>query len=360
MKTEVLRLDGTAEDAEKIRYAARFLQAGALVAFPTETVYGLGADGRNAEALAQLVAAKGRPPDKPFSLLVASVAQAEEASGGLSATARKLARLYWPGPLTLVVERAGEGAGTVGLRLPEHPVTRSLLAQCGFPLATPSANRSGHREPLTAAHVLEDLDGLIPLVLDGGPTWQGRPSTVVRVGNAELVIQRQGAIAAEELNEAAQPLVLFVCTGNTCRSPMAEAFCREMLKVRATASPLAASFRVTSAGTRVEGTEPADPLAREVMREVHMDLEAHKTQSLNPKLLDRADWIFTMTRAHRESILELMPECRDRIRLLSDRGQDIPDPASRSIDHYRDVRRRIFQGVTEAVKAILGEGGVNA
>jgi protein-tyrosine phosphatase len=351
MKTEVLKLDGSAEDSAKIQHGARLLGAGGLVAFPTETVYGLGADARNAEALARLVAAKGRPPDKPFALLIPSQAHAEELSGGLPPVARKLARLYWPGPLTLVVRRAG--GGTVGLRLPEHPVTRSLLAQCGFPLAAPSANRSGNREPLTAAHVLEDLDGVIPLVLDGGPSRQGRPSTVVRLDEGPPLVQRQGAVTAEELREAVRLTVLFVCTGNTCRSPMAEAFCREMLSARTGANAPPPGFRVVSAGTRAETGLPADPLAREALREVQLDLGAHRTQALNPKLLDHADWIFTMTRAHRESILELMPECRERVRLLSDRGQDIPDPASKSIEHYRFVRTRIFQGVAEAVKLIL-------
>jgi L-threonylcarbamoyladenylate synthase len=353
MKTEVLKLEGASSDADKIRHAARLLQAGALVAFPTDTVYGLGADARNPEAIKLLIDAKGRPPDKPFALLVPSLAEAEKITGGFSRVARKLARLYWPGPLTLVVKRQ-DGSAT-GLRLPEHPVTRALLAQCGFALATPSANRSGNRDPRTVEEVLAEMDGRIPLILDGGPAWQGRPSTVALIDGTEPPkVQREGAVSEEQLLEAAQLTVLFVCTGNTCRSPMAEALCREIVKVRARPH---LHYRVLSAGTRAIEGGGADPMALEVMREIHLDLGEHKTQALNPRLLDVADWIFTMTRAHRESILELMPECRDRIRLLSERGQDIPDPASKSLDHYRYIRARLAHDVAEAAKVIFQDAG---
>jgi len=352
MKTEVLELDGTARDAEKLRHAVKLLQAGALVAFPTDTVYGLGADAHNPAAIKLLVEAKGRPPDKPFAMLVPSVTEAEKITGGFSRVAGKLARLYWPGPLTLVVKK--RSGGTVGVRLPEHPVTRALLAQCGFALSAPSANRSGNRDPQTAKEVLAEMEGRIPLILDGGPAWQGRPSTVALIdGNGSPKVQRKGAVSEDELQEAAMLTVLFVCTGNTCRSPMAEALCSEVLKVRAGSQH---RFRVKSAGTRaVDGAGP-DPMAQEAMREVHLDIGGHKTQLLNPGLLDVADWIFTMTRAHRESILAVMPECRDRIRLLSDRGQDIPDPATKSLEHYRYIRARLAHDVTEAAKWILRNG----
>lgn len=348
MKTEVLKLDGTPADAEKLKHAARLLQAGALVAFPTDTVYGVGADSSNPEAIKRLIEAKGRAPDKPFAMLVPSVAEAERVTGGFSRSARKLARLYWPGPLTLVVRKVA--GGTAGLRLPEHPVTRALLMQCGCVLSTPSANRSGNKDPRTAEDVLTELDGRIPLILDGGPAWRGKPSTVVLIdGDEPPRVQREGAISEAELLDAAQPTVLFVCTGNTCRSPMAEALCREVLKVRAPKQ----HFKVISAGTRALAGGGADPMALEVMREVHLDLTGHRTRSLSLALVDSADWIFTMTRAHRESILDLMPECHDRIRLLSDRGQDIPDPVNKSLEHYRYIRARLAHDVAEASKWIF-------
>jgi len=356
MKTEVLRMDGSDQDLSKLRYAARLLQAGALVAFPTETVYGLGADARNPESLTELSKVKQRADNKPYSLLVPSVRAAEAACGGLSHVAKKLARIYWPGPLTLVVRK--RGGGTVGMRLPEHPVTRSLLSQCGFPLATPSANISGTREPRTAEHVREQLDGEISLILDGGPAKQGRPSAVVKVDNERLEIKRAGSIPNAEILEAARPTILFVCTGNTCRSPMAAGFCQlgltETPKGPLQQDNAGLPFRVLSAGTNAVDGDPADRLANEAMREVSVDISRHRTRSLTPGLLETADWVFTMTRAHRESILMLMPTCADRVQLLSNRNDDIPDPVSSSLEQYRRVRDRIASCLRDVVRLVGG------
>lgn len=363
MRTEYLSLDGTQGDAGKISHAARLLQAGALVAFPTETVYGLGADARNPQALAALAAVKDRRESKPFSLLVPSLRHAETLAGGFSRIAQKLARVYWPGPLTLVVPtRAG---GTVGLRLPDHLVARALLARCGFPLATPSANRSGTAELATAAQVRAALDGEIALILDGGPARQGRPSAVVRVQGETLHIQREGVIPGAELLETAGPTVLFVCTGNTCRSPMAAGFCRLGMADLHRAAPLLQDqasadacqtlpFRVFSAGTNAVGGRPADRLAVAVMREVGVDISDHRTRSLTPEGLDRADWVFAMTRRQRDSILALMPASADRVQLLSSRNEDITDPVAGSFEMYRRVRDKIASCLRDVVK-VVGE-----
>lgn len=353
MRTEYLTLDGSTADAAKIAHAAKLLQAGALVAFPTETVYGLGADARNPEAIARLTEVKGRDEGKPYSLLVPSLRHAEQAAGNFSRIAQKLARLYWPGPLTLVVPR--RSGGTIGLRLPEHPVARSLLSHCGFSLATPSANRSRSPEPVTAQQVRESLGGDISLILDGGPSKQGRPSAVVKVDHETVEVRRQGIISDLEILEAASPTILFVCTGNTCRSPMASGFCQLGVSEVSKTAPLNGEglpFRVISAGTNTVDDECADKLAIQAMKEVGIDISAHRTRGLTPEMVDKADWIFAMTRSHRESILELMPTAADRIQLLSNRNEDIPDPAHSMLEAYRRVRDKIASCLRDVVRLV--------
>lgn len=191
-------------DAEGIAEAARILESGGLVAVPTETVYGLAARADSAEAVARIYAAKGRPDFNPLIVHVAGLAQAERYAG-FSDVACALAESHWPGPLTLVLPRRKDaslaeavtaGLPTVALRAPAHPAMRALLEQLDFPLAAPSANRSGFISPTCAAHVLASLDGRIDMVLDGGPTRAGVESTIVAVredGSVEEL--RPGPIA---------------------------------------------------------------------------------------------------------------------------------------------------------------------
>src|SRR5579871_1034669 len=176
-----------AAEAAAIAEAAACLAAGGLVAMPTETVYGLAADATSDRAVAGIYAAKGRPAFNPLIAHVASLAGARR-EGLFGQEAEALARAFWPGPLTLVLPVGPEcsvsltaraGLDTLALRLPSHPVARDLIAATGRPLAAPSANRSGHVSPTTAAHVLEDLGGRIDLILDAGPSGHGLESTIV-------------------------------------------------------------------------------------------------------------------------------------------------------------------------------------
>ena len=202
MHTELCQAD----DAS-IRRAAALLRAGELVAFPTETVYGLGADALNAEASARIFAAKGRPADNP---LIAHIAGESGLAGLIAgepcACARALMRAFWPGPMTLIFPKSARvprevtaGLDTVAVRMPSHPVARALISAAQTPIAAPSANRSGRPSPTTAAHVLEDMDGRIPLILDGGPCEVGLESTVVDVTGARPRILRPGGVTREML-----------------------------------------------------------------------------------------------------------------------------------------------------------------
>jgi L-threonylcarbamoyladenylate synthase len=178
-------------DAQGIARAAAILEAGGLVAVPTETVYGLAARADSDEAVARIYAAKGRPGFNPLIVHVRDAEQAAEYGSFSDPVLQDIARVRWPGPLTLVVERRADaalaeavtaGLPTVALRAPEHPVMRALLQAVDFPLAAPSANRSGFISPTSAEHVLASLDGRIDLVLDAGPTEAGVESTILRIG----------------------------------------------------------------------------------------------------------------------------------------------------------------------------------
>ncbi|MBV8823483.1 MAG: threonylcarbamoyl-AMP synthase [Bradyrhizobiaceae bacterium] len=196
-------------DAKAIAEAARILRAGGLVAFPTETVYGLGADGTNAAAVARLYAAKGRPKFNPLIVHVADPAMAQGLAK-FDAAASTLAAAFWPGPLTLVLpktddcpvaEIATAGLDTIAVRVPDHPVAHALIEAAGRPLVAPSANRSGHVSPTAAAHVAADLGRRIDLILDAGPTRVGVESTIVSCLSDDPVLLRPGGVARAAIED---------------------------------------------------------------------------------------------------------------------------------------------------------------
>jgi L-threonylcarbamoyladenylate synthase len=198
-----------AASADVIGEAARILARGGLVAFPTETVYGLGADATNGEAVARLYAAKGRPSFNPLIAHVSDIGAARRLAR-FTADAETLAKVFWPGPLTLVLPRSSEctvadlataGLDTIAIRMPDHRVARDLITAFGKPIVAPSANQSGHVSPTAAQHVLDDLAGRIDLVIDGGPTAVGVESTIVACLGAPTLL-RPGGLARDVIERA--------------------------------------------------------------------------------------------------------------------------------------------------------------
>ncbi len=173
--------------------AAKILRAGGLVAFPTETVYGLGADATNPKAIDRLNRVKGRPPDKPYSLHLHSAEQLRELVTTVSPLAERLIKRFWPGPLTIVLP--GHEGRTIGFRLPDHPIAQVFLAACCVPVVAPSANRSGMSPPTDAEEVLASFGGEVDCILNAGPTRLRRESTVVEVTTDGLKILREGAVS---------------------------------------------------------------------------------------------------------------------------------------------------------------------
>jgi L-threonylcarbamoyladenylate synthase len=213
------RID-TIEAREAISTAARILREGGLVALPTETVYGLGANALDANAVARIFAAKDRPSWDPIIVHIAGPVRAnrmlEDLVANAPETARKLMAAFWPGPLTLLLPRSERvpdavtaGRPLVGVRMPAHPVAYELIRQAGVPVAAPSANLFGHISPTTAAHVLDDLDGRIDAILDAGPTDHGVESTVLDPNQNPMVIYRPGAITTVQIQEVAGEVEAF-------------------------------------------------------------------------------------------------------------------------------------------------------
>ena len=208
MRTTYWKVDPRADENDpSVREAGALLAAGAVVAFPTETVYGLGANALSDEAVEAVFRAKGRPADNPLIVHIAERAQLDALAADVPAVARRLIESFWPGPLTLVLParpgavspRSTAGLPTIAVRMPDHPVARGLIRAAGCPIAAPSANISGRPSPTTAAHVRDDLDGKIAGVLDAGPAGVGLESTVAEIVGGRIHILRPGGVTAEQL-----------------------------------------------------------------------------------------------------------------------------------------------------------------
>jgi len=200
-ETKIVSVTSSSQAYEAvIARAGRLVRQGELVAFPTETVYGLAANAKLPEALQKLRHVKDRPPDKPFAILVADASEVVRLVGEVPPVARALIEKFWPGPLTIVT--AGRRGDETGFRCPDHKVAQDLIRAAGVPIAAPSANLSGHEEPVTAEQVKKDLDGRIPMILDAGPCREGKPSTVVKVQGDSIRMLRTGAISEEEIRRA--------------------------------------------------------------------------------------------------------------------------------------------------------------
>jgi L-threonylcarbamoyladenylate synthase len=220
VKTQRLAVDpahlGSAAAQEAIERAAQILRAGGLVAFPTETVYGLGANALNPEAVGRIFAAKQRPAWDPVIVHIAEESMLEGLVTEIPAAARKLIGAFWPGPLTLLLPRTSAvpdavtaGRPLVGVRMPSHAVALELIRKAAVPVAAPSANTFGHISPTTAAHVFEDLDGRVEAILDAGPTEHGVESTVLDPCRSPMVIYRPGAVTAVQIRDTAGEVEVF-------------------------------------------------------------------------------------------------------------------------------------------------------
>ena len=230
MKTLRLQVDPAQLEsptaAHALDHAAQILRNGGLVALPTETVYGLGANALDYEAVQKIFAAKQRPAWDPVIVHISDEAMLDLVISEIPEVVYKLTRIFWPGPLTLLLPRSGAvpdvvtaGRPLVGVRMPAHPVALELIRRAGVPVAAPSANIFGHISPTTASHVLEDLDGRIDAVLDAGPTSHGVESTVLDPCRSPMIIYRPGAVTLAQIEQTAGPVQMYATSGELLETP---------------------------------------------------------------------------------------------------------------------------------------------
>lgn len=359
-----------------VHRAVQTLAEGGLVVFPTETVYGVGASARSVEGVQKIFDAKGRSQQAPLALAIKSAEEAIDYVPAPGRIAERLARRCWPGPITLVMEHGNnEGSGgsglihqlpqevrnvvapngTVGLRVPADETMLAILQMLAGPIALTSANRSGEPAANNAQEAVASLGDHVSLVLDGGSCRYGQASTVVKATADGFSCLREGVVSQSALERLSSMIILFVCTGNTCRSPMAEVMMRKLAaeKLNCSADEMEQKgVLVASAGiAAAPGCAPSAE-AVVVMEEKSLDLATHASQPLTEKLVRHADVILTLTNGHRQAILRRWPDAASRTQTLRPDGGDISDPIGGPVTIYRECAEQIESALRERIEQL--------
>ena len=371
METKVIKIDGAQINPSEIKEAAEIIDAGGLVAFPTETVYGIACRVKG-DSLAKLDEIKGRTEGKYYSLHIAKSEDVIKYVPTLSLRAQKLIQNAWPGPLTAVFELDVKDIdkqrkkldrevfenlyknNSIGIRCPDNSIAAALLQQTVNVIVAPSANVTGQTPAINSVQVIAQLDGKIDMLLDGGPCKYQSSSTVAKIGKNELEILRQGVYSQLELEVLSQIKFLFVCTGNTCRSPMAEGIFRKYLaeKLQCKVDELERmGYKVSSAGTMGTAGYPASAEAIEVCSAMGIDISAHRNQALSRELVEESDFIFAMEKMHWASVITLEPSAESRCVLLAG-NKGIPDPMGMQLKFYENCAALIEKAVEKRISEL--------
>jgi len=336
LNSTVVRFNPSDPNLKAIRELAQQARSGKIVAFPTETVYGIGIPASHAKGLQKLYAIKSRDPQKPFAYHIGDWDQLAFLHIVRNPAFRYLSKKFWPGPVTLVVSSTdGE---KIGLRYPRHLAASTLIISVGEPFLATSANRSGDPSPRTADEVLQALGSEVDYLIDAGPCELGQDSTVVDVTvnppqilreGAEIEIVRQ-ALADIELGRIPRKRILVVCTGNSCRSPMAAGLITEELRRR----HLDLEIEVATCGILARDGGLATPEAVLLMKNREIDISGHRSRSCRKEDVMDADLILAMAQEHADFLTNLVPGIKERIEVY-----DVKDPIGQGIPVYEEVIR---------------------
>jgi tRNA threonylcarbamoyl adenosine modification protein (Sua5/YciO/YrdC/YwlC family) len=354
MAPQVLDVTSASDPRDAVHRVVQALVEGKVVALPTETVYIAAASGLAERAVERLLALRGGKLDGPATLAVRSTEEVLDYVPQLPRIGQRLARRCWPGPVTLQLADAHpESAvhrlpprvrdvvvpgGEIRVRVPAHELVLGALRLLAGPVVMIGARRTDDPAAITAQDVVSQLGGQVDVVLDDGRCKFAQPSSIVRVDEHGFEVVRPGVFSEANLKRLASFMVVLVCTGNTCRSPMAEAMLKKRIADRLGCKVPELDDRgvvIMSAGLSAPPGSRAAAEAIQTMQDRQLDLAHHESQPLSERIVRFADTILAMTRGHRDAIVEAWPDAEPRVHLISRGRGDVSDPIGGPLDLYR-------------------------